>query len=52
MQLPSRVGYQEWWAGITASKIKFQENTCDFCFKMSHHKDVHRWKEMFEGCNN
>ena len=28
-----------------ATSIKYQENTCDFCFKMSAHSEVHRCKQ-------
>ena len=39
---PSRMDYQKWYPSVTTVWVKYQENMCHFCFKISPHGVVHR----------
>jgi len=39
---PSRVDYQKWYPRISMAFVKYKENLCHFCFKLSSHGVVHR----------
>ena len=41
-QHPSRLDYMRWYPMVTVIFTKFRANLCDFCFKVSSHKVVHR----------
>ena len=39
---PSRVDYGKWYPIVETTFMKFKENLCHFCFKLSPHGAVHR----------
>ena len=39
---PSRVDYQKWYPRVSMVFVKYKENLCHFCFKLSSHGVVHR----------
>jgi len=41
-QHPSRIEYQKWYPRISMAFVKYKENLCHFCFKLSSHGVVHR----------
>jgi len=39
---PSRIDYQKWYPRVHMAFVKYKENLCHFCFKLSSHGVVHR----------